>query len=445
MTHEGPNWIAPREGQDWRDDDVLAATAWLKSFVPAAEMERRADATRARLTGALESWRNGETAAAYDPADAAAWWVLQGETFGDGRTWSVPDGMVRTVPYLTRIGRELDRLRAIPGADERAARLMTRERGAVEPAIYELLVALAWSRHGWTTAFVPEIRGGPPTPDLLVSQPRRRWAVECKRVTNSAYARNERDHGLALATPVHRLSERLGRSVVVEVAYKVELQIIPADYLETRVAEAFEGGFRWNDDIAEGRLRPPNWRLVREVMAQDDVFYGTSRMIELVAGRYDHEADHSFSGRWRPAEERPFYASTLYHASVVTWISTALQARMHKARHFRQLIAGAERQLPTDRPGVVHIGTETVGGRAVDALRHLRNMMEAHAYEPVNPRFRWVYGNYFAPEVTTRRDETWAIDESMAPYRIGQHNTAWPLPDHLLVSDEDGFRAGMHF
>ena len=40
MTHEGPNWIAPREGQDWRDDEVLAAVDWLKGFVPRAEMER---------------------------------------------------------------------------------------------------------------------------------------------------------------------------------------------------------------------------------------------------------------------------------------------------------------------------------------------------------------------------------------------------------------------
>lgn len=445
MTHEGPNWIAPRQGQDWRDEDVLAAVAWLRSFVPARDMDRRIDAARARLDLALESWRNGEAADTHDRADAAAWWMLQGESFGAGRRYSVPDDMVRTAPYLTRIGRELDRLRAIPGADERAARLMTGERGSPEPGVYELLVALAWSRHGWDTAFVPEVRGGPPTPDLLVSRPRRRWAVECKRVTRSAYAHNERNHGLALAAPVHRLSERLGRAVVVHVAYKVELQDIPADYLEARVARAFEGEFAWDDEIAEGRLRPPNWRLVREVMAHDDVFYGSSRMIELLAGRYDHEADHSFSGRWRPAEERPFYATTLYHASVVTWISTALQARIHKARHFRQLIANAERQLPTDRPGVVHIGVETVGGRATDALRHLRNQMEARLYEPVNPRFRWVYGNYFAPELTTHRMETWALNESMSPYKIGRHTTDWPLPDHLLVSDEDGFRPGLHF
>lgn len=445
MTHEGPDWIAPRQGHDWRDEEVLAAVAWLKSLVPEAQMQQRLDAARARLDLALAAWRNGETSETHDPADAAAWWILQGESFGDGRAYSIPEDMVRTVPYLTRIGKELDRLRAIPGAEDRAARLMTSERSSPAPAIYELLVALAWSRHGWQTQFVPEQRGGPPTPDLYASRPRRNWAIECKRVTRSAYARNERAQGLALAAPVHRLSEERGRSIVVRVSYKVELQDVPPDYLANRVAQALDGPPLWSDEIADGIVRAPTWPLLRGVMAHDDVFYGGSRMIELLSGRYDHEADHSFSGRWVPAERRPFYATTLHHASVVTWTSDSFEARLHKARHFRQLIASAERQLPTDRPGVVHIGVETVGGRATDALRHLRNHMEAREYAPANPRFRWVYGNYFAPEVTTRRDETWAIDESMSPYKIGQHTTAWPLPDHLLVSPEKAFRPGMHF
>lgn len=215
--------------------------------------------------------------------------------------------------------------------------------------------------------------------------------------------------------------------------------------LEARVAEALDGPLQWDDAVSAGRLTPPNWRLVREVMDRDDVYYGSSRMIELASGRYDDQADHSFSGRWRPAEGRPFYASTLYHCSVVTWISTARQAQLLKAQHFRRLIADAEGQLPDDRPGVVHVGFETMNGRASERLRHLRNVVEARLYTPRNPRFRWVYGNYFAPERTTARMETWALNESMVPYRIDRHRTAWPLPDHMLVSDEDESQPGMHF
>lgn len=109
------------------------------------------------------------------------------------------------------------------------------------------------------------------------------------------------------------------------------------------------------------------------------------------------------------------------------------------------MVAKAERQLPRDRPGVVHVGIETVGGRDVNTLRHVRNMVEAYQFTPDNPRLRWVYANYFRPELTTDRNETWALTESMAPYRIGRHATPWPLPDHLLVSEEAESDPGLRF
>jgi len=446
MDSPDPDWIAPRTGHDWRDEDVRAAVNWLKSFVPATEMDARLDAQRGHLANSLEAWKQGEHADAFDPSDAAAWWIIQGEAFAAGRESFVPDAMVRSVPYLKRLGLELARLRSIPGAEDRAARLMMGDRRQPEPGIYELLVALAWSRHGWDTRFVQEVRGGPPTPDLHASQGNRRWAIECKRLMPSAYAINERQLGLALAEPVHRLRERRNTSFVLTVDFKIELQDVPAEYLVDRVEAAFvEKRAAWSDEVSTGAIAAPTWPLVRRVMAHDDVFYGSSRMIELVSGSYNHEADHSFSARWRPAKKRPIYAHTIYQTSVVTWTSSSPAAIRHKAKHFRQVVAKAERQLPPDRPGVVHVGVETVGGRDVNTLRHVRNMVEAYQFMPANPRLRWVYANYFRPELTTDRNETWALTESMAPYRIGRHATPWPLPDHLLVSEEAESDPGLRF
>ena len=54
--------------------------------------------------------------------------------------------------------------------------------------------------------------------------------------------------------------------------------------------------------------------------------------------------------------------------------------------------------------------------------------------EPSTSRLRWVYASYFVPEITTAPNESWAITETTAPYKVGSHNTKWPLPDHLLLS-----------
>jgi hypothetical protein len=34
MHELDPDWTAPRHVQDWRDDELMLAAAWLKSFVP---------------------------------------------------------------------------------------------------------------------------------------------------------------------------------------------------------------------------------------------------------------------------------------------------------------------------------------------------------------------------------------------------------------------------
>lgn len=448
MRTHNPNWIAPRTGHDWRDDDVLRAVEWLKCFVPTAAMQARLDKARATLIAAQAQWTSGGAAEAYDPADAAAWYVLQGETFATDRRLWVPEEVARTVPFLTRLGKELDGLKAISGAEARAERLMTADKRQPEGGLFELLVALAYKRRGWANVeFVPEEPGVRRTPDLHVTGPRRRWAVECKRMMPSEYAQREREIGRALAAPVHALGLEIARSLVVEVGYKAELRDVPDAYLAETVMDAIKGrtSGAWDDPVSFGRARDVDWTLARGVLAHDDVYFGSSRMIELLVGRYAHDADHSFAAKWRPARERPFYAEAVYQASVVSWWSLSDAARMQKARHFQHMLAKAEGQLPSDRPGAIHVGVESRGGNQIDALRHIRNFAAARTFSPANARLRWVYGNYFVPEATTQKDETWALNETAASYRIGSHRTSEPLPGHLLVSPEDEAREGVHW
>lgn len=325
---------------------------------------------------------------------------------------------------------------------------MTADRGQPDGGIFELLVALAYKRHQWTTVeFVPEQRGVRRTPDLYVARSRRRWAVECKRLVPSTYAQRERTRGLALAKPIHELLLKFGWSSIVEIEFKLELQFVPENYLENKIIDNLTQGsiITWDDEIATVHIRDIDWKLPRRVLRVDDVYFGSSRMIELLTGYYRHGADHSMSAKWRPAPGRPFYASAIYQASVVSWVSLSSKAQAQKARHFRSVIANAEGQLPSDRPGVIHVGVESTSGAAVDAMRHIRNFVEARTFKPSNSRLRWVYGNYFVPELTTRKDEIWALTESMAPYKIGSHRTSSPLPGHMLVTPEVDTHDGVHW
>ena len=66
-------------------------------------------------------------------------------------------------------------------------------------------------------------------------------------------------------------------------------------------------------------------------------------------------------------------------------------------------------------------------------------------FDPGDTRLRWVYGEYVAPEVTTRSDESWAIEETSASYRVGRHGTREPLPYHMLLTPEIKINRGVHW
>ena len=250
-----------------------------------------------------------------------------------------------------------------------------------------------------------------------------------------------------MASHVHDLSERTGHSFVLDVRFHEELSNYSEKYLADRITDVLpvNQALEHSDGRADILLRPVAWDLIRYVLAADYVYVGSSRMMEIISGHHEHAAAHSLRVRCRRAPDRPSYADAIYHASLVNWASHSDASRKAKARHFKKKIADAEGQLPDDRPGTIHVGMQSIGHNAVDQYRHLSNAIAAREFENQGSRLRWVYGNYFLIEVTTRENESCAMEESMAPYRIGRHKTGEPLPGHLLVADDQLGVSGLHW
>lgn len=433
-----PIWIARRDGQDWRCTDSLNAIEWLTQGLSKADWNLRLEAVRERFYRARGQWQVGNRVPLFDRDDLIAWYVFQARAYASDRAdWYEPEAY-RLAPVFRRIGQLLPQLQVIGGAQERAFRLVSDGRKQPDDGFYELLVAAAYKQMGWSEVeFVPERPGKGKTHDLNVRQGRRRWAVECKRVGPSQYALGEREESERLAAPVHALSKERGLSAVIDVNFRVELTAVPDDYLVRRAADGMREGrvAEWSDDTASGSVRPVAWEDLRGVLACDDLYFGSSRMIEVATGRYNARADHSVDGDWTPSKERPFHAADVSRLSVVRWLSSSHEAARRKAKHFRAMVAKASRQLPGDRPGVVHVGYELLGGNGADALRDFLNRLEIQSFDGGASRLRWVYGNYMVPEHTTHPNESSALTETSAPYKVGSHATAQPLAMHQLFSE----------
>jgi hypothetical protein len=441
-------WIAQRHGQDWRDEAVLAAIAWLTSLVPSAKWQAREAKVEERFQAAKREWASGRRIPLHDPGDTIAWYVHQARRYADPALrpdFFLPEGY-RIAPLFRRLGQLLPKLRDIGGIDERAARVMIENTSQPDDGIYELLVAGAYAVRGWEqVAFVPEMPGFEKRADLSVDRSRSHWAVECKRAGRSGYARDERRAGERMAERVHALSESTGRSFIVLATFTEELRLLGDHYLADK-AERFVdavGPFEWKDGGAEGVIFNVIWAPLHSVLEHDDVYFGSSRMVELLLGRYDPRIDFSMGGAWTPADGRPLHATWIDRASLVVWTSRSAEAARRKAMHFRSLVARASNQLPGDRHGAIHVGYEAVGGNSADARRHRLNREQMRSFDPGETGLRIVYGNYFTPELVTARNESAAVSETMAWYPVGPGRPLHSLPAHMLFMDEDG-RPGSH-
>ncbi|SHM45041.1 hypothetical protein SAMN05518668_109183 [Sphingobium sp. YR657] len=432
-----PLWIAQRHGQDWRDEETLAAIDWLTKSQDPRSWQMRIENVRDTFYDARRRWLDGDRVPLFDPRDLVAWYVFQANAYAaDRRDWYEPEAF-RLAPVFQRIGQLLPELSDIVGAQERAERILIDGRRQPDDGIYELLVAGAYRRNGWDKVeFVPEEKGGRKTNDLFAASGRRRWAIECKRVGPSDYGRRERDDGLRLSAPVHALSAELRKSWIVSVDFRIELSEVPEEYLRQRIEERANGtSCSWDDEIAQGEVCEVAWHNLQPVLARDDLYFGSSRMIELAAGHFPSRADHSMEGDWVSSVERPFHAHNVTRLSLVSWISSSSEAVRRKAKHFRGMVGQASEQLPGDRPGVVHVGYELIGGNGADALRDMSNRFELMTFDPSNSRLRWVYGNYMVPEHTTHPMESAALTETTAVYKVGRSNTPDPIPQHFLFSE----------
>lgn len=442
-------WTAQRHGHDWIDADVTAAIEWLTSLVPSAEWERRMAHADVVFESAKSDWAEGRRTPLFDPKDLVGWYIHQARCYADPArrpNFFEPEGY-RIAPVFRRLGQLLPSLKQITGAEERASRLMQDGRAQPDDAIYEMLIAGAYRQRAWQqVSFVPETPGLRKQPDIFVKRGRSEWAVECKRAGRSGYARDERLAGERMSAAAHEISRQSARPLVIMAHFRSELAGLGDSYLAEKAA-AFTGGsshFLWADEGGTGVVMDVPWHALRQVLRTDDIYFGGSRMIELVLGNYNHSVDYNMAGDWIPAEGRPLHAASVRHLSLVAWKSESFEAARRKAQHFRGVVGRASEQLPGDRPGVIHVGYEASGGNSVDGLRHQLNKSEMKSFDAGKSRLRWVYGNYFMPERVTDRNESAAISETMAWYPIGSTGTREPLKSHMLFVDEDG-KPGMHF
>lgn len=408
-------------GKDVDDDsEVRAALEWLTS------LDIRPLAFWRRLEAAQESYR----AATSDPerfargisladlgGDIVGSYFAQGQALlSDRRSFDLALAS-ETIPWIKQLGVNLNALRPIKGAGDRARRMLRTPEQNPASAMMELVIASNYAAQGLSVEFLEEDKGVARTPEMRLGLPGEGdfFAVECKRLQPGLYEARERAAQLEQVEAAKAVIHASRLSVHVDVTYTKELRDVPPGYLADWIRKAQAspivtlGSYPWKDAFGFGSVRPADVGAVRQDISDSDLYLGT-KMCRLLTGNPAREQHFNLVVSADASRVDPRFIRHVRYASVITWECTSSESLTRRSRHVKAKFHEADLQLRGHGPGIVHIAMEVDLQEAVSDMRRERNKAALAEYK-AESQVMLAYLHYLVP----RSGETlaWLIDETV--------------------------------
>lgn len=426
---------------------LKAAVEYCKSLMTPDEWKERRTAIAKRFYESLTGEREDpdEEGKYFDEKDLFGWYLFLGESFSD-HPWNYEVFFgSRVVPIFASIGRALDHLKTIEGFHDRALQLISQGKSQPNGILFEMLVAAAYAVEGAKVVLRRETPGGPKSHDLDVELGGKHWAVECKRMEVGEYVEAERKRMHELWKAPSRLLMEQRCNSILDVNFKVELSDVPDTYLlekAKRLDRRHVTFHMWSDRTAWGSIAALDIRPIQGELSAGHLLHPSPRFTEALTGAY-YRTDNRLMGLLLKCASNPHFVEELDLAVVLQWSSLSEDAVEKKARDILKRLSEATAQLPTDRPGIAHIGFEALGADPIEARRFQKITQTMRKFDRGASDLKFIYCHYFAPDTTP--DHVWVMDETVQQFGISVSPDDMPLyPGKLLLSDDTG-RAGVHW
>jgi len=359
----------------------------------------------------------------------------------DRRTYDV-ELASQTLPFIVAIGSQIDELRRIQGADDRARRMLRPSEDHPESGIFELVAALRYTQEpGLHVAFIPE--SSKRTADFRVfadGDDGQGIHVECKRLKPSSYEANETRLAYNILNRVNDYVHEQKISLVVDVTFSAELAKIPEDYILNKVRIVCEspillsGSYPWRDEFGEGVVRPSDLISVHRDIRDSSLLLG-SKLARLLAGGERLEEQFHLVCGGTPRLEDTRFIDEIEYGSAIFWRCLAEQSIEARARHIRSKLADIDRQVSSAPFAIAHIGMDVERDPVTADRRRERNMSTAATFRSQSQLIELDL-HYFMPRVS--EVVNWMIDETVEPYSRMSFGPFLSGAGRLLAGTADG-------
>lgn len=328
--------------------------------------------------------------AVYD--DWIAWYMYLIESLFERPYCDDPFQSVRIYPFFASIGKNIDKLKKIPGIDKRLSDVLNKRKNQPDSTLYELAVASLYCRNGWSVEFLEESLDTK-TPDLKVTKENETYLVECKRLAKvNEYAEKERTEWLKRSKHLFNAMRLLDAMTFAEIVFKVPIEETDETILGTAMSYYIQSGMLSEGLTLSNKEIDFKASLLDLNRINDQLLNASTRphspnMIEVLIGNYDKHGNYtqvlspSEIEIINPESEdcilNEFYKS-VHEAYFAKWDCIAEVSIDKKAKDLTKMLSKAVVQIPDNQRGIIHIGYETVTGTLVEIERQkkIQSMVE---------------------------------------------------------------------
>jgi hypothetical protein len=359
----------------------------------------------------------------------------------------------RILPFFAGIGERSMYATKVIGLDRKIKEVLTKYKTAPDGTIFEILVALSYASRGWDVELLEE---APPakTPDMVVRKNSQELFVECKRLDRlTAYSEKERNEALRLwdaAVPVLIANQQW---VWLKTIYHMNLSTLPTDFL----AKILQGALPIENSETLIHQSPEATIYARLIDKQAVNLHLEKFMVKdpspmlynLLGGNWAPENSEvsivSLDKRGVMAGcEAPVlstYIEEIAWASGMTRKFDSEESIDKKARDITKLLSDAVKQVPDDKPSVIHIAAETLEGRDVELRRTEKVMSKIKAFVTDKPvlgvRFHRFQSN-------ARTSMLFEFDETVDKYQI-DGSILRDIPMRVVIPEHVEMVEGRHW
>lgn len=363
---------------------IKAAVEHFKSFMTDEQWTRRksgVDRYFSNMTKTIVETRTKDTGQYNNRMAYYAKWVdwylylaeassVSGHSLDEAQ-WS------RVKPFFQKIGSSIELLKSVAGADQRIVSMLHGKDNNADSVLFELIVAIAYAERGWQVEFIPEIKGGPKTPDFKAVRGADTVFVECKRLQKvTDYSEEERQAWLLQWKDLLPELIKIGKPIVVSVCFKEELSVIKPRAVLNQFRLAIEKNvISIESPELDLRLQPIDYPNLFDYLSKYSVKFPSAQLNSLIDFNWEPHAsytmvmDAKFRTMYDGGSILNRFVELVGRIYCARWECTAEASIDKKAKDVKGLLAKAVAQAPVDAKTIVHIAFETLHGPEVEFKR----------------------------------------------------------------------------